>query len=78
MTWNSVFDFSDFPLFLALFFDAGQAWNASEEKYIFEPKSNAGIGLQFGETDLILRFNVSQAFEADQGIQFNTAWFYSF
>ena len=78
MNWKNVLEFSDVDLFLVLFLDAGQAWNASEEKYIFEPKSNAGIGLQFGNTDLILRFNVSKAFEADQGIRFNTAWFYSF
>ncbi|MYB94306.1 BamA/TamA family outer membrane protein [Candidatus Poribacteria bacterium] len=76
--WKNVLEFSDVPLFLVLFLDAGQAWNASEEKYVFEPKSNAGIGLQLGETDFILRFNVSKAFEADQGIRFNTAWFYSF
>ncbi len=78
MVWNNVFDFSDVPLFLVLFLDSGQAWNVSDESYVFDPKSNAGIGLQFGKTDLILRFNVSQAFEADQGIRFNTAWFYSF
>jgi len=60
------------------FLDAGQAWNASEAKYTFEPKSNAGIGLQLGETDFILRFNISQSFEADPGIRFNTTWFYSF
>ncbi|MDE0683389.1 MAG: hypothetical protein OXI63_10780, partial [Candidatus Poribacteria bacterium] len=76
--WKNVLEFSDVDLFLVLFLDAGQAWNASDESYTFEPKSNAGIGLQFGETDLILRFNVSRAFEADQGIRFNTAWFYSF
>ncbi|MCY4552296.1 MAG: BamA/TamA family outer membrane protein, partial [Candidatus Poribacteria bacterium] len=78
MAWNTPFDFSDLDLFLVFFLDAGQAWKVSEEKDIFDPKSNAGIGLQFGETDLILRFNVSKAFEADQGIRFNTAWFYSF
>ena len=78
INWKSAFKFPDVDLFLVPFLDAGQAWNASEEKYIFEPKSNAGIGLQLGETDLILRFNVSKAFEADQGVQFNTAWFYSF
>ena len=69
---------SDAAIFSVFFFDIGQAWNVSDERSIFEPKSNAGIGLQFGEADLILRFNVSKAFEVDQGIQFNTAWFYSF
>ena len=78
INWKSTFKFPDVDLFLVPFLDAGQAWNASEEKYIFDPKSNAGIGLQLGETDLILRFNVSKTFEADQGIRFNTAWFYSF
>ena len=78
MNWTNVLEFSDVDLFLALFLDAGQAWNVSDESYIFEPKSNAGIGLQFGDGDLILRFNVSKAFEVEQGIQFNTVWFYSF
>ena len=78
MNWKNVLEFSDTDLFLVLFVDAGQAWNVPDEKYMFEPKSNAGIGLQLGETDAILRFNVSKAFEADQGIRFNTVWFYSF
>ena len=78
MTWNNVFDFSDLPLFFVFFLDAGQAWNVSDESYIFEPKSNAGISLQLGKADFSLRFNVSHAFETDQGIRFNTAWFYSF
>lgn len=78
INWKNVLEFPDVDLFLVPFLDAGQAWNASDERYIFEPKSNAGIGLQLGKTDLILRFNVSKAFEADQGIRFNTAWFYSF
>ena len=78
VNWTNVLEFSDVPLFLVFFLDAGQVWNVSEAKNIFEPKSNAGIGLQLGERDLIFRFNVSQAFEADQGIRFNTAWFYSF
>ena len=78
MNWRNVLKFSDTVLFLVLFMDAGQVWNASAEKYIFEPKRNSGIGLQLGETDFILRFNISKAFEADQGSRFNTAWFYSF
>lgn len=76
--WKNVLEFSDVDLFLVLFLDAGQAWNASDAGYIFEPKSDAGIGFQLGERDAILRFNVSKAFEADQGIRFNTTWFYSF
>ncbi len=78
MNWTNVLESSDADLFLVLFLDAGQAWNVSDESYIFEPKSDAGIGLQVGDTDLILRFNVSKAFEAGQGIRFNTVWFYSF
>ena len=78
MDWTNVLEFSDVDLFLVLFLDAGQAWNVSDENYIFEPKSDAGIGLQLGEKDAILRFNVSKAFEAGQGIRFNTVWFYSF
>ena len=78
INWKNVLEFPDVDIFLVLFLDAGQAWNVSDESYIFEPKSDAGIGLQFGDGDLILRFNVSKAFEAGQGIQFNTAWFYSF
>ena len=69
--------FGEDPFFV-IFVDAGQAWNVSDEKYIFEPKSNAGMGWQLGETDAILRFNVSKAFEVDQGIRFDTVWFYSF
>ena len=78
MNWTNVSEFPDVDLFLVLFLDAGQVWNVSEAKNIFAPKSNAGIGLQLGKTDLALRFNVSKAFEADQGIRFNTTWFYSF
>ena len=78
VNWTNVSEFPDVALFLVLFLDAGQTWNASEAKNTFEPKSNAGIGLQLGERDLTFRFNVSKAFEADQGIQFNTTWFYSF
>ena len=75
---TNIIDLSDPNIFSVFFFDMGQAWNMSDESYIFEPKINAGIGLQFGDGDLILRFNVSKAFESDQGIRFNTMWFYSF
>lgn len=77
-TWgNQQFDF-DFDLFLIFFFDAGQAWNIADETRTFAPKSDAGIGFQFGETDSFLRFNVAQAFESEQGVRFNAVWFYSF
>ena len=77
-TWGSQqFNF-DFNLFLIFFFDAGQAWNVTDETRTLAPKSDAGIGFQFGETDSFLRFNVAQAFESEQGVRFNTVWFYSF
>ena len=70
------FDF--FNPFLVFFFDAGQTWNITDETHPLVPKSDAGIGLQFGENDSFLRFNVAQAFESEQGVQFNVLWFYSF
>ena len=74
---NRQFDF-DFNLFLVFFLDAGQAWNVTDETHTLVPKSDAGIGFQFGENDSFLRFNVAQAFESEQGVQFNVIWFYSF
>ena len=74
---NMQFDF-DFNLFLVFFLDAGQTWNLTDDTRILMPKSDAGIGFQFGENDSFLRFNVAQAFESGQGVQFNVLWFYSF
>ena len=74
---NMPFD-SDFNLFLVFFLDAGQAWNIDNQTPTLVPKSNAGIGFQMGESDSFLRFNVAQAFESEQGVQFNVLWFYSF
>ena len=74
---NMPFDF-DFNLFLVLFLDAGQTWNLTDDTHTLMPKSDAGIGFQFGENDSFLRFNVAQAFESGQGVQFNVLWFYSF
>ena len=77
-TWrNMQFNF-DFDLFLVFFLDAGQTWNVADETYTLVPKSDAGIGFQFGETDSFLRFNVAKAFESGQGVQFNVVWFYTF
>lgn len=77
-TWgNQQFDF-DFNLFLIFFFDAGQAWDIADETRTLAPKSDAGIGFQFGESDSFLRVNVAQAFESEQSVRFNTVWFYSF
>ena len=74
---NRQFDF-DFNLFLVFFLDAGQTWNVTDDTRTLVPKSDAGIGFQFGENDSFLRFNVAQAFESEQGVQFNVLWFYSF
>ena len=74
---NRQFDF-DFNLFLVFFLDAGQAWNLTDETHTLVPQSDAGIGFQFGENNSFLRFNVAQAFESEQGVQFNVIWFYSF
>ncbi len=74
---NLQFD-TDSDFFLVFFFDAGQTWHVSDEKYTFEPKGDAGIGLHFGEENSILRFNIARAFESTQSIQFNMMWFYSF
>ena len=74
---NGQFDF-DFNLFLVFFLDAGQTWNLTDDTRTLVPKSDAGIGFQFGENDSFLRFNVAQAFESEQGVQFNVLWFYSF
>ena len=68
----------DPDVFLVFFFDTGQAWNLTDETLTFEPKSDAGIGLQFGESDSIFRFNVAQAFDSEQRVQFNVLWFHSF
>lgn len=68
----------DFDLFLVFFFDAGQAWPIVDETRTLVPKSDAGIGFQFGESDSFLRFNVAKAFESEQGAQFNFVWFYTF
>ena len=50
----------------------------TDDTYTFVPKSDAGIGLQYGENNSILRFNVAQAFESEQRVRFNLLWFYSF
>lgn len=76
-TWrNMQFDF--FKLFLVFFLDAGQTWNVNDQTRTLIPKSNVGMGFQFGESGSFLRFNVAKAFESEQGMQFNILWFYSF
>ena len=74
---NMPFDV-DLNLFLVFFLDAGQTWNIDDETSTRVPKSDAGIGFQMGASDSFLRFNVAQAFESEQSVQFNLLWFYSF
>jgi outer membrane protein assembly factor BamA len=73
-----LFSFGDQSLSAALILDEGQVWNISESQRRFDPKGSVGIGLQF-ETDVdIFRFNVAKAFDAEQGVQYNFMFFYSF
>ncbi len=61
-----------------LFVDIGQVWNEYRDKWDFEPKGSVGIGLQVSSDVDIFRFNVAQAFESDQDIQYNLMFFYSY
>ena len=73
-----LFSFGNQSLLAALILDEGQVWNVSESQRRFDPKGSVGIGLQF-ETDVdIFRFNVTKAFDAEQGVQYNFMFFYSF
>ena len=73
-----LFRFGDQSFSAALTLDEGQVWNLSENQQGFDPKGSVGIGLQF-ETDVdMFRFNVAKAFDAEQGIQYNLMFFYSF
>ena len=76
--WRNLQFNTDFNLFLVLFLEAGQVWNVTDEIPTLAPKSDVGIGFQFGESDSFFRFNVAKAFETEQGVQFNLLWFYSF
>ncbi len=73
-----LFSFGNQSLSAALILDEGQVWNVSESQRRLDPKGSVGIGLQF-ETDVdIFRFNVAKALEAEQGVQYNFMFFYSF
>ncbi len=61
-----------------LFVDIGQVWNEYSEKWDFDPKGSVGIGLQVSSDVDIFRFNVAQAFDSDQDIQYNLMFFYSY
>ena len=77
--WGNLQLGSDFNLFLVFFFDAGQTWDVvTDETHTLLPQSDAGIGLQIGEPDSFLRFNVAKAFESGQAAQFNIVWYHSF
>ncbi len=45
--------------FAILFLDEGQVWQASDERLRFDPGANIGLGLQFGEADIVARFNIA-------------------
>ena len=73
-----LFSFRDQSLSAALVLDEGQVWNVSENQQGFNPKGSAGIGLQIENDVDIFRFNVAKAFDAEQGVQYNFMFFYSF
>lgn len=77
-TWRNMQLNFDFDLFLVFFLDIGQTWNVTDETFTLMPKSDTGIGFQYGESDSFLRFNVAKALESKQSVQFNFVWFYSF
>ncbi|MCY3551891.1 MAG: hypothetical protein OXH39_15630 [Candidatus Poribacteria bacterium] len=78
-SWGkNIIDLSDANIFAVFFFDMGQAWDVLDKTSTFTPKSDVGIGFQFGENYSILRFSVAKALELEQGMRFNTVWFYSF
>ncbi len=76
--WRNISYDPTLNLFLVFFLDAGQTWHVNDETFTFVPKSDAGIGFQFGKGDSFLRFNVAKAFESERDVQFNILWFYSF
>lgn len=76
--WRNIAELSDADIYAVFFFNMGQTWNVVDETDAFTPKSDVGIGFQFGEGNAILRFSVAKALELEQGVQFNTVWFYSF
>ena len=74
----NLFSFDFLNISAALILDQGQVWDVSDGQNGFDPKGSIGIGLQF-ETDVdIFRFNVAKAFDADQRVQYNLMFFYSF
>ncbi len=74
----SVFSFGRNNLSIALLLDGGQVWDLSESQRRFDPKGSVGLGLQFATDIDFFRFNVAKAFDAEQDLQFNLMFFYSF
>ena len=74
----NVFNFGNQNFSVALLLDGGQVWDLSESQRRFDPKGSIGIGLQLENDVDIFRFNVAKAFDAEQDIQFNFMFFYSF
>ena len=73
-----LFSFGNQSLSAALVLDEGQVWNVSESQQGFDPKGSVGIGLQIENDVDVFRFNVAKAFDAEQGVQYNFMFFYSF
>ncbi len=74
----SVFSFGRNNLSIALLLDGGQVWDFFETQRRFDPKGSIGLGLQFATDIDFFRFNVAKAFDAEQDLQFNLMFFYSF
>ncbi len=64
--------------FVIVFFDEGQVWSVAGPAYTFDPKGNAGIGLQFGEGEVMFRVNIAKPFESGTPFQVTTVWQNSF
>lgn len=64
--------------FIVLSLNEGQVWNISDKPYRFDPKADAGIGLQFSEDIPISRLNFFKPLESGRGAEFATTWFYRF
>ena len=64
--------------FIVLSLNEGQVWNTSDKPYRFDPKADAGIGLQFWDSVPVFRMNFFKPIESGRGVQFVATWFYRF
>ncbi len=64
--------------FIVLSLNEAQVWNTSDKPYRFDPKADAGIGLQFLERVPVFRMNFFKPLESGRGVQFVATWFYRF